>query len=419
MKILSYSITAPAALNMKDILDEGADVCILLGCNDISNMALPDFYNILWKRNDDRPECGIGVVWKKSFLLRTSNADHYNGYVLPLDVNGDGLTKYIMACWFPHDLDAESAAKCFLKAIDENAFDFSLCISVALGDFERICHAPSFEKCTEMLDDLLFVDGSPLTDGAEGSSWVYGNQALENYACSHIPIGTNKCIGVSFDLVDTPPPFVTNDMYEPGMKEFTIPFGCKVLWYSFDGFNDVEKVIIDTELDMDDDCGTHFGNMPHLKEFEVINDSAFFTRDGVLFYDTQKGGKGKEWLNASFSSCTKDLNGNILVAFPPQKDVSRYSIPEGTVGIASSAFVNCQIEELSIPDSVLSVGVLALNGLPNLSVLHVSTNPDVFIWDHKKEFKPVSIECDHTDASLRTVCECKWESALRFSSEDN
>ncbi len=92
-----------------------------------------------------------------------------------------------------------------------------------------------------------------------------------------------------------------------------------------------------------------FNGCKNVKKIEISSENTVFkTIDGVLF----------------------DGLGKILTWYPPAAEAKEYTIPEGTVEIADSAFQNSQnLEKVNFPDSITKIGRNAFSGAKNLDNL--------------------------------------------------
>lgn len=154
-------------------------------------------------------------------------------------------------------------------------------------------------------------------------------------------------------------------------RTFTIPCNIEIPFNFFKGCNDIETIIIDSDFDVSDDCASHFTSIKNLKKFIVNGDSAYYTIDGVLFYDMKKGGISKNFIEDGFLIEAPTTMGPILVSFPHSKQMDEYVIPEGVVGIACSAFEKSQLKSLTIPKSIESIGCAAFFEMNKLKKLYV------------------------------------------------
>lgn len=179
---------------------------------------------------------------------------------------------------------------------------------------------------------------------------------------------------------------------------FTIPHGKVISHGFFKGCENVECVIIDKDFDVSDDCSSHFTPIAHLKEFKVKGDSPYIAIDGVLFYDTRKGDNYKNFMDGFLLEVPKE-KGLILVSYPHDKQQEEYTIPNGVIGIACSAFENAKLTSLKIPRSVLSIGCAAFYGMTNLKELYVPNKFVALDIDHYDETK-VSFELYNIESNL-------------------
>ncbi len=97
--------------------------------------------------------------------------------------------------------------------------------------------------------------------------------------------------------------------------------------------DDVKKVIIGKDVVSID--FTAFAYCTALESFEVDpGNETFYANDGVLFQKSP----------------------SVLICYPAAKTDSSYTVPGGVTGIADRAFMQCQLNNVKIPDGVVSIG---------------------------------------------------------------
>ena len=116
-----------------------------------------------------------------------------------------------------------------------------------------------------------------------------------------------------------------------------------------------------------------FSHCDKLKEIVVDNNNPYFISvDGVLF--------------------SKD--GSVLYAFPAKKAVEKYSVPKTVSMIAEYAFYKSIIKELTIPDSVLTIGSSAFAFCKSLTTITMPKELSIiedFTFDYCLAIKNISI----------------------------
>lgn len=167
-------------------------------------------------------------------------------------------------------------------------------------------------------------------------------------------------------------------------SEIRIPFRKEITTRSFRRRRGIERVVIDRDCDYNDDCASGFWRLPDLKEFVVEGESAFFTIDGVLFYDSRKN-RYKNFIRCGFLADASNLEGVILVAFPRAYPSKHYKVPDGVVGIACSAFCNAALESLTLPESLEMIGCAAFFDMRSLKDVYVPNKVVVIDPDHYEE----------------------------------
>lgn len=161
------------------------------------------------------------------------------------------------------------------------------------------------------------------------------------------------------------------------VEEYTISSDEIIESGYFDGYSNLKKVIIKYDFLTDDDCYTRFGSYtPNLERFEVKNNrSPFFTKDGVLYMNIDKAWKReqeKDNINYHLWNCElSSLSGIRLVAMPPKYKKLSFEIPDFVETIGCSAFCGSNLESLTIPNSIKSIGTGGLGEMYHLKELRI------------------------------------------------
>lgn len=99
MKIVSYNIAKCVQAKIDHVLRRNADLYILPECADHKSIVLPKGYTMFWIGDDDIPQKGLGVIWKDELSVHIVNGHRKIKHHLPLMVDNDGCSKFILACW--------------------------------------------------------------------------------------------------------------------------------------------------------------------------------------------------------------------------------------------------------------------------------------------------------------------------------
>lgn len=170
-------------------------------------------------------------------------------------------------------------------------------------------------------------------------------------------------------------------MMDFSVEKLIIRNGQMINYGDMDDYDKAKTVYIVNDFDIDDDCSNHFSGMRSLERFEVCDkESRFYTENGVLFANLENPDRLRE--KEMFYSIPKEMVGKVLVAFPTNYPQASYSIPNGTVAIAKGAFENTNIEELTLPSSLLFIDFHALENTNGLMTLKVPNTTELVILDH-------------------------------------
>ena len=172
----------------------------------------------------------------------------------------------------------------------------------------------------------------------------------------------------------------------------------------------VTKIVIEHDFDFDDDHSSHFEVCKYLEEFEVLNEeSGFFTKDGILYFENGRFPKSVEhpekniismcFDGMEYKEC--DRKGVYLVAVPPAYPSPELVIPDGVIGICSSAFAGTGLCSIKIPDSVRIIAMAAFAHVDNLQELMVPKHQmDALGVDHNNVSNDVELK--YNDGSKLT-----------------
>lgn len=194
--------------------------------------------------------------------------------------------------------------------------------------------------------------------------------------------------------------------YCTGLESFTVPLGLEVLGDApFQMCSSIERFDVDPGNMMFSavDGVLYNRRMTRLiqypascveTEFEVpstvteITDYAFlpsYYLQHVVIRDAVR-----EVISGTFSSCMSLLSIEVspdnaemcsvdgvlydksmtsLIQYPCSRDASRFDVPEGVVVLADLSLTGCRLSELSLPSTLKEIGMYALAGAGNISVL--------------------------------------------------
>ena len=230
------------------------------------------------------------------------------------------------------------------------------------------------------------------TEIIETDFWKGTIVYIEIETSRNMPLELLTDLTARFEIYDEDgnPDFTASDIYEIGSTSFIMPFNQILRYNLFDDFpykNNIKEFVIDRDFDYDDDCGSHFHNLPYLEKFSVIQPSPFSVEDGILYIENCDEMDGSNML---FDFLEKP-QGRVLVAFPPNHPAKKFDIPSDVVAICNSAFAYSKLEELTIPDSVEQINFAVFANMENLKILRVPNKMIKMYLDHY-DYEPTDFE---------------------------
>lgn len=155
MKIVSYNIAKCVQTKIDHILRMNADLYILPECADSKSIVLPKGYTMFWTGDDDIPQKGLGVIWKDELSVHIVNGHRKIKHHLPLIVDNDGCSKFILACWPTVWQESKTYPQLLLEALHEYSPYFDKMPSLAIGDFNCYIGQSGVKKGTGTFEDCI------------------------------------------------------------------------------------------------------------------------------------------------------------------------------------------------------------------------------------------------------------------------
>lgn len=174
---------------------------------------------------------------------------------------------------------------------------------------------------------------------------------------------------------------------------------------------EIEKIIIKSNFDFDDDLAPHFSEYLYLKEFEIGNKATYFeVYDGILYMRLNE--ESRKGSNNIYMNCYSPLfygspKGLVLLSCPEcikEKDIV---IHQDCTIIYGSAFAGCNLNSLLIPDSFIEAIPAAFMDV-TIKKLIVPNNLKVWVEDsHSNVNKDITVECTGGDDISKSMI-CRW-----------
>lgn len=155
MKIVSYNIAKCVQTKIDHVLRMNADLYILPECADSKSIVLPKGYTMFWIGDDDIPQKGLGVIWKDELSVHIVNGHRKIKHHLPLIVDNDGCSKFILACWPTVWQESKTYPQLLLEALHEYSPYFDKMPSLAIGDFNCYIGQSGVKKETGTFEDCI------------------------------------------------------------------------------------------------------------------------------------------------------------------------------------------------------------------------------------------------------------------------
>ncbi len=155
MKIVSYNISQCTQSKIDYMLGMDADLYIVPECASKEYIHLPEKYNILWTGDEDIRRKGLGVIWHNRLSLSVVDGYKKIKHHLPLQVDCNGLSMFILACW-PNILnEKKSYPQLLLEALREYSSYFNGGGALAVGDFNCFIGQSGVSRRTGTFEDCI------------------------------------------------------------------------------------------------------------------------------------------------------------------------------------------------------------------------------------------------------------------------
>lgn len=178
-----------------------------------------------------------------------------------------------------------------------------------------------------------------------------------------------------------------------GMKVLELAEGTKTIDAKiFIGHQTLETIKIPSSVtDIDPEA---FSGCSFLKEIVIDEDNEnYIIRDGCLY----------------------DKAGETLLTYLPisqsEEYCSSYVIPEGTKAIGEKAFLNSELEEVILPDTLTQIGDKAFYGCQIMKTLNVPSTVNVFGEECLGYTNPAALETDTLIENFRLIAEAGSKAA--------
>ena len=155
MKIVCYNIAKCSQDKIHHVLCMGADLYILPECADAKNIVQPNGYAMLWTGDEDIPQKGLGVVWKKTLSVRIVKEYKKIKHHLPLVVDDGERQIFILACWPTVWHEAKTYPQLLLETLREYEAYLDKLPSLAIGDFNCYIGQGGVRKKTGTFEDCI------------------------------------------------------------------------------------------------------------------------------------------------------------------------------------------------------------------------------------------------------------------------
>ena len=137
------------------VLDMDADLYVLPECANRHLVMLPDGYNMIWTGDDEIPQKGLGVIWKKELSVSVVVDYRKIRHHLPLMVQCYDRQLFVLACWPTIRKETKSYPQLLLEAMREYGQYFDRYPALAMGDFNCFIGQGGVRKSTGTFQDCI------------------------------------------------------------------------------------------------------------------------------------------------------------------------------------------------------------------------------------------------------------------------
>ena len=157
MKVISYNTYHCTQAKIEHILGMEADLFILPECSSREHVSIPAGYDMAWCGDDDLPEKGLGVVWKRHLSVHIVQEYRKIKHFMPLMVDGAGLQKFVLASWPTVWKENKTYPQLLLEALKEYSFYLDRFPSIVVGDFNCYVGQSGVKKSTGTFEDSIVL----------------------------------------------------------------------------------------------------------------------------------------------------------------------------------------------------------------------------------------------------------------------
>ena len=156
MKIISYNIAKFSQKKVEHILAMDADLYVLPELANKDIVTLPEGYEMAWCGDDDVPDKGLCVIWKKHLSVELLSVDKDIPHHLPLMVKCEDTPLFLLACWPTVRGTNKSYPQLLLEALKEYNFYITFYDSLVVGDFNCFIGQKGVKKSTGTFEDCIY-----------------------------------------------------------------------------------------------------------------------------------------------------------------------------------------------------------------------------------------------------------------------
>lgn len=155
MRIVSYNLSRCTQVKINHILGMDADLYILPECANEEFVSLPADYDMLWTGDEDVPQKGLGVIWRKPLSISVAKGFKKIKHHIPMMVHGGDFSLFVLACWPTIRKEPKTYPQLLGEALREYSPYFDHYPAVAMGDFNCYVGQSGVRKRTGTFEDCI------------------------------------------------------------------------------------------------------------------------------------------------------------------------------------------------------------------------------------------------------------------------